>query len=319
MPRRRNERALRVAGRIRFGIPLFTFQEIFFFSFSFSFLLFPRSSSRRAPARARRGAADRRGARVSGRILLLRSGSAGPEDAAPAPDVTVLHTHAVEPRPEGVAKALAFDPAGAALVVSSKETVRVLPPLFPLRFSRVVAVGEGTGDLLRRVNTAEGGAGRLGSASTYSGADAPQLVVPEVPGAAGVVHFLRKSSSSPLQVRILWPHGSDASPEPFNEIRSLGFSLSSPVVYVKRALSPAELDASVVVDFAAGRFASVAVGSTAGLHVLLSAVPSPPFVKWGVLGPETAKALVARKLPAPVVPPRARLSDLLDLLRKETS
>jgi uroporphyrinogen-III synthase len=98
----------------------------------------------------------------------------------------------------------------------------------------------------------------------------------------------------------------------------MGFSLVAPVVYSKRALSPAELDQSAISDFGAGRFAGVAVGSTAGLDVLLSAVPSPPPVRWGVLGPETAKAVAARKLPAPVVPPRARLSDLLDLLRKET-
>ena len=102
------------------------------------------------------------------------------------------------------------------------------------------------------------------------------------------------------------------------EIRTLGFSLSSPVVYSKRALSPSELDSSVLADFAAGRFGSVAVGSTAGLDVLLSAVPAPPHVRWGVLGPETARAAVARNLPAPVVPPRATLPDLLDLLRKET-
>lgn len=249
------------------------------------------------------------------RILLLRSGSA--DDAPPPPDVTVLHTHAVEPREEGIAEALAFDAAGAALVVSSKETVRVLLPLFPLRFSLVVAVGEGTGDLLRRVNTGERLDGTSASAATYSGAASPQFVVPEVPGAAGVLHLLRKSSAA-FPKRILWPHGSDAASSPFEEIRSLGFSLVSPVVYSKRALSPAELDPSILADFVAGRFAAVAVGSTAGLDALLAAVPSPPTVRWGVLGPETAKALAARKLPAPVVPPRARLADLLDLLRKET-
>jgi uroporphyrinogen-III synthase len=255
---------------------------------------------------------------VSGRILLLRSGSAGPEEAPLLPDVTVLRTHAVEPRPEGIEEALALDPAGAALVVSSKETVKVLLPLFPLRFSLVVAVGEGTGDFLRKVNTGERPGGTSGVPSTYSGAAATQIVVPEVPGAAGVLHLLRKSSTA-FPSRILWPHGSDAASEPLEEIRSLGFSLSSPVVYVKRAFAPAELDSTVIADFAAGRFGSVAVGSTAGLDVLLSAVPSPPPVRWGVLGPETAKAVSARNLPAPVVPPRARLSDLLDLLRKETS
>jgi uroporphyrinogen-III synthase len=257
---------------------------------------------------------------VSGRILLLRSGSAGPEDLALASDVTVLHTHSVDARPEGIAEALAFDPAGATLVVSSKETVRVLLPVFRLPFARMIAVGEGTGDLLRKVNTGERPGGTSGVPSTYSGAGEAQIVVPAVPGAAGVIHFLRESSSSaPSHVRILWPHGADAASSPFEEIRSLGFSLSSPVVYLKRALGASELDAGVVADFADGRFGSVAVGSTAGLDVLLSAVPSPPPVRWGVLGPETAKAVAARNLPAPVVPPRARLSDLLDLLRKETS
>ena len=235
---------------------------------------------------------------MSKRILLLRSGSAGPEEAPPAPDVTVLHTHTVEPRPEGVAEALAFDAAGATLVVSSKETVRALLPLFTRPFALMVAVGEGTADLLGKVNA--------------------KVVVPEVPGAAGVLRLLRKSPAA-FPSRILWPHGSDAASEPFEEIQSLGFTLSSPVVYVKRALRPSELDASAVADFAAGRFGSVAVGSTAGLDVLLSAVPSPPPVRWGVLGPESARAVAARNLPAPFVPPRARLSDLLDLLRKETS
>jgi uroporphyrinogen-III synthase len=257
---------------------------------------------------------------VSGRILLLRSGSSGQEDSAFASDVTVLHTHSVDARPDGIAEALAFDPAGATLVVSSKETLRVLLLLFPLRFSRVIAVGEGTGDLLRKVNTGGRPGGTSGGASTYGGAGEAQIVVPEVPGAAGVLHLLRRfSSSAPSPVRVLWPRGSDAATEPLEEIRSLGISLVSPVVYVKRALSPAELDASVIADLRAGRFSCVAVGSTAGLDALLAAVPSPPFVKWGVLGPETAKALAARNLPAPVVPPRARLSDLLDLLRKETS
>jgi len=254
---------------------------------------------------------------VSKRILLLRSGSAGPEDSAVAPDVTVLHTHTVEARPEGVAEALAFDAAGATLVVSSKETVRVLLPLFTRPFALMVAVGEGTADLLRKVNTGGRPGSTSGGASTYSGAGETETVVPAIPGAAGVIHFLRESSTT-VPGRLLWPHGSDAASSPFEEIRSLGFSLSSPVVYSKRALSPSELDSSVLADFAAGRFGSVAVGSTAGLDVLLSAVPAPPHVRWGVLGPETARAAVARNLPAPVVPPRARLSDLLDLLRKET-
>ena len=206
---------------------------------------------------------------MSGRILLLRSGSPAAEEDPPAPDVTVRHTHAVEPSPDGVAEALAFDPVGAALVVSSKETVRVLLPLFPLRFALVVAVGEGTGDLLRKVNTGERPGGTPGGASTYSGAGSPQVVVPEVPGAAGVLHLLRKSSAA-FPKRILWPHGSDAAASPFEEIRSLGFSLAAPVVYSKRALSASSLDRAVLADFAAGRSGAVAVGSTAGLDALLA-------------------------------------------------
>ncbi len=259
---------------------------------------------------------------MSGRILLLRSGSAESDDALP-PDVTVLHTHSVAPRPEGVAEALAFDARGATLVISSKETVRVFEsredwlPLLSSPFAQMLAVGEGTGDLLRKVNTGERRDGTPRGASTYSGASETQIVVPTVPGAAGVIHFLGKSSV-PSQVRILWPRGSDAAAGPLEEVRALGVALSAPVVYVKRALAPSELDPSVLADFHAGRFSAVAVGSTAGLDALLAAVSAPPHVRWGVLGPETAKAVVARGLPDPLVPAHARLTDLLELLRKET-
>ncbi len=239
---------------------------------------------------------------MSGRILLLRSGSAGSDDV-PA-DVTVLHTHTVAPRPEGVAEALAFDARGATLVVSSKETVRVFEsredwlPLLRAPFAQLLAVGEGTADLLRRVNTGA-------------------VVVPEIPGAAGVIHFLRRLSSA-VGMRILWPRGSDAADGPLEEIRALGAFVCAPVVYDKRTLAPSELDPSVLADFRAGRFSAVAVGSMAGLDALLAAAPAPPHVRWGVLGPETARGFAARNLTAPVVPPRAKFSDLLELLRKET-
>ena len=283
---------------------------------------------------------------MSGRILLLRSGSASSEDDLLPGDVTVLYTHTVGPRPEGIADALAFDARGATLVISSKETVNYLLPLFRAPFAETVAVGEGTGDLVKKVkaggsggfrrrprteeeagnplrkgNTAGAEGGRSGEAPTYSGEASPSVVVPEVPGAAGVIHFLRKSSS-PAGMRILWPHGSDAAPGPFEQVRSLGFPLAAPVVYEKRALSPSELNPSILADFHAGRFAAVAVGSTAGLDVLLTALGPgavrPPNVRWGVLGPETAKAVTARGLPPPAIPAHPRLSELLDLLRKET-
>ena len=236
------------------------------------------------------------------RILLLRSSAAGSEDAPPG-DVTVLHTHAVAPRPEGIAEALAFDARDATLVVSSKETIRFLLPLFRAPFARMLAVGESTGDLLIRVAAGE----------------AP-VVVPEIPGAAGVLEFLRKSSA-PSDVRVLWPHGSDAALEPLEQIRALGIRLVAPVVYEKHPLSLSELNPSILSDFRAGRFAAVAVGSTAGLDALLAALDVPvaslPPLRWGVLGPETAKAVTARGLPPPSIPAHARLSELLDLLRKE--
>jgi uroporphyrinogen-III synthase len=259
---------------------------------------------------------------VNARILLLRSGAAGSEDALPG-DVTVLYTHTVVPHPEGVAEALAFDARGATLVISSKETINYLLPLFRAPFAEMLVVGEGTGDFLRRVIGGE--AGRPVQRAREDGATserAPAPVrVPELPGAAGVLHHLRKSSTT-LPARLLWPHGSDAAPEPLEQIRALGIRLVAPVVYEKRPLTSSELNPSILADFRAGRFAAVAVGSTAGLDVLLAALgpraaPSPN-VRWGVLGPETAKAITARGLPPPSIPAHARLSDLLELLRKET-
>ena len=269
---------------------------------------------------------------MSGRILLVRSGGAGSEDAQPS-DVTVLYTHSVVPRPEGVAEALAFDARGATLVISSKETVNYLLPLFRAPFAQMVAVGEGTGDLLRKVkaggsggfrrreNSKGAGTRQPDGASTRSPEAAPSIVVPQVPGAAGVIHFLRESSA-PSLMRVLWPHGSDAAPEPLEQVRALGIPLVAPVVYEKSPLSPSELNPSILADFRAGRFAAVAVGSTAGLDVLLAALgpaaAPPPKVRWGALGPETAKAVMARGLPPPSIPEHARISELLDLLRKET-
>ena len=56
--------------------------------------------------------------------------------------------------------------------------------------------------------------------------------------------------------------------------------------------------------------------------LMLAALGPPgapiPIVRWGVLGPETAKAVTARGLPSPSIPAHARIPELLDLLRKET-
>jgi uroporphyrinogen-III synthase len=163
--------------------------------------------------------------------------------------------------------------------------------------------------------------GRRAGSPAAARPDSAPIVVPEIPGAAGIIDFLGKSSSSTSQTRVLWPRGSDAALEPLEQIRALGIQLAAPVVYDKRPLDASELNPSILSDFRAGRFAAVAVGSTAGLDAFVAALGVPtvslPTLEWGVLGPETAKALVARGLPRPVVPAHANLTELLDLLRKE--
>jgi len=243
------------------------------------------------------------------RILVLRSGGAQlPRAAEGAPDVVLLATHEVVPVEAGVAAALAFEARGATAIVSSKVTVEVLRTprggeFWRRPFAAVLAVGEETARELRS-----------------AGAAAP--VVPATPGAPGVLEHLKGKKA--LGLRILWPRGADADAAPVEELRARGAGITAPVVYEKRprsfaadAVATASLEA-----FLAGGFGAVAVGSMAALDVFLAALGGPapadlPRVKWGVLGPETARAFEARGLPAPAVPLRARLSDLIDRLRND--
>ncbi len=243
------------------------------------------------------------------RILVLRSGGAQlPRAAEGAPDVVLLATHEVVPVEAGVAAALAFEARGATAIVSSKVTVDVLRTprageFWRRPFAAVLAVGEETARDLRN-----------------AGAATP--VVPATPGAAGVLEHLKGKKA--LGLRILWPRGADADAAPVEELRARGADIAAPVVYEKRPRSLA-IDAAAKVlleDFRAGGFGAVAVGSMAALDVLFAALGDPapaelPQVRWGVLGPETARAFEARGLPAPAVPARARLSDLIDRLRHD--
>jgi uroporphyrinogen-III synthase len=289
---------------------------------------------------------------ASQKILVLRSGAPDAENPS-APDVLALSTHEIVPRSEGIREALAFDARGARLIVSSRVTVRVFleseqaPSLFGHPFAGVLAVGESTGDLLGKVKTGEGrgatpaGASNAGGARRTQSSDvgssevgsseressggesskgeaaAPPVVVPDIPGAAGILHFLSKI---PLHgARILWPRGSDAADEPLEQLRTLGALVTAPVVYEKRPRILAPGDPALLA-FLDGEVPAVAVGSLAALDVLLGAVrasgrPLPPVI-WGVLGPETARAFGARGLAAPLVPKRPRLGDLIDLLRE---
>jgi uroporphyrinogen-III synthase len=263
------------------------------------------------------------------RILVLRSGGADLPAEAAGPDVALLTTHEILPVETGIAEALAFDARGARLVVSSRVTVEILSggksPLgtgpsasgeevaearrtgfFEGEFSEVIAVGEETARELQR-----GGA--------------RNVVVPITPGAAGVLHLLRKTPGGLFGTRILWPRGSDADLGPLEELSALGALVVAPVVYEKqvRPLSSfSSGEREILSAFSSGGFGAVAVGSLAALEGFLQALGSPPPatlppVRWGVLGPETARAVSARGFPTPAVPARARFADLIEQLRKE--
>ncbi len=280
-----------------------------------------------------------------GRILVLRSGGAELPQGAAGPDVTLLTTHEIVPAPEGIAEALAFDPRGARLVVSSKVTVQVLlggtregnraahgrsasgeagapstsTDFSEGKFREVIAVGEETARAVRQAQSSSRESGGMRSVSTAS------IVVPPLPGASGVLRFLRESPVALSGLRILWPRGSDADVAPVKELRRLGVDVVAPVVYEKRQRSLVSLsgaERAALADFTGGVFGAVAVGSMAALEALLSWLgrPAPaalPPLRWGVLGPETARAALSRGLPSPAVPGRARFADLIDLLRKE--
>ncbi len=112
---------------------------------------------------------------------------------------------------------------------------------------------------------------------------------------------------------------------PLEELSSLGARVVAPVVYEKRVRpvsSYSALEREALSAFQGGAFEAVAVGSLAALDGFLQALGSPapatlPPVRWGVLGPETARAAEARGFPQPAVPARARFADLIEELRKE--
>jgi uroporphyrinogen-III synthase len=221
--------------------------------------------------------------------------------------VTLLSTHEIAPVEAGIAEALAFDPRDARLVVSSKVTVEILGSgFFEGEFTGIIAVGEETARELRRVGVRN-------------------VLVPATPGAAGVLRLLRSSPGGLLRAHILWPLGSDEDRGPLEELAALGALVVAPVVYDKRVRPPSSFSSGereILSAFSSGGFGGVAVGSLAALDGFLQALGSPavsalPSVRWGVLGPETARALDARGFPPPAVPARARFADLVDLLRKE--
>ncbi len=230
------------------------------------------------------------------RVLLLRpSGGA-------LPGADFLVTHRVAPDPQAVAAFAAEPPEGAILVVSSLNAVEVLRDapegnLLARPFRLVVSAGAGTSRALE----AAGAAG---------------VVTPEPPGAVGILAELARRGEAG---RLLWPRGSDADVAPLSELASRGFEVTAPIVYVKEPL--AELDAGTLSAFRAGEYDALAIGSLAALDVFLaaldvSAARELPPVRFGVLGPETARILVARGFPEPSVPAKPLLTDLIALLKE---
>lgn len=229
------------------------------------------------------------------RVLLLRP------VGDPVAGADLLVTHRVVPAPFGIAAVRTYDPSGAILVVSSRATVDVL---------RAAGAG-GSLPSFRLVLTA--GAGTA-LALAEGGVENP--VNPTPPGAVGILAELARRGEGG---RLFWPRGSDADDAPVVELAARGFDVTAPVVYVKEALPL--LDPGPLAAFRAGEYGALAVGSLAALDVFLDALGADgpadlPPVRFGVVGPETARLLVARGFPEPVVPRRPLLTDLIALLKE---
>ena len=229
------------------------------------------------------------------RVLLLRP------VGDPVPGADLLVTHRIVPSPFGIAATRTFDAAGAILVVSSRTTVDVL---------REAGAAASLASFRLALTAGAGTASALGEA----GVKAP--VTPTPPGAVGILAELARRGEAG---RLLWPRGSDADDAPLDELAARGFDVTAPVVYVKEAL-PA-LDDAILRAFRAGEYDALAIGSLAALDVFLEVLGAAgagdlPPVRFGVVGPETARLLVQRGFPAPVVPGRPLLTDLIALLKE---
>lgn len=230
------------------------------------------------------------------RVLLLRP------TGDPVAGADLLVTHRVVPVPAALAETAAYDPRGAILVVSSLNAVEILRDapegnLLARPFRLIVSAGAGTSRALGDAGVAD-------------------VVTPEPPGAAGILAELARRGESG---RLLWPRGSDADVAPLTALAARGFEVTAPVVYLKEPL--AALDAGTLLAFRAGEYGGLAIGSLAALDVFLAALGAKgpealPPVRFGVLGPESARLFVARGFPEPFVPAKPRLTDLIALLKE---
>jgi uroporphyrinogen-III synthase len=230
------------------------------------------------------------------RVLLLRP------TGGPVAGADLLVTHRVVPVVSALAETEAYPSAGAIFVVSSLNAVEILRDapsgnLLARPYRLVVSAGTGTSRALEAAGIAE-------------------VVTPEPPGAVGILAELARRGETG---RLLWPRGSDADVGPLAALAERGFEVTAPIVYEKEPL--AALDARTLSAFRAGEFGALAIGSLAALDVFLAALGadgpgSLPPVRFGVLGPETARLLVARGFPEPFVPATPLLTDLIALLKE---
>jgi uroporphyrinogen-III synthase len=243
---------------------------------------------------------------VVARILVLRSGGDHESDAISDDQTDILRTHQIVGRFEGVDEVRGFDAnPDSILVVSSPTTVRLLrslgeDALFALPFGIQIAAGAST-------------------ASMMVGAGAPEerVIVPARPGASGILASLPEDLTGK---NVLWPRGADADAAPLQELRRRGAKVVAPVIYEKRR---AAIERSASLDwYVEGLYQAVVVSSLAALDAFQDALrasgrPEAPPVRWGVLGSETAKGVVARGLPQPLVATRASIGALIQELRSE--
>ncbi|MBL8114747.1 MAG: uroporphyrinogen-III synthase [Acidobacteria bacterium] len=222
-------------------------------------------------------------------VLLLRSGAHGEEIAG----VTQLATHEIAGLAEGIAELrAAIAEPGAHLVVSAEAAAGFLGRIGPLPpFASVHAAGTGTAEALRALGL--------------------EVRVPESPGAAGILASLPAVLTG---ATVLWPRAADADEAPLLELARRGARVLAPVIYEKRRVP---ISPELLRRISEGAFPSIAVSALSALDALLTALEtaglSVPPVRWGAIGPETARGFAPRGLPTPSVPREARLSALVDL------
>lgn len=243
---------------------------------------------------------------MAGRILVLRSSGERESDPTEGDDLHLLVTHRLVVRLSGVDEVRLFEiHPGDSLVISSPSAVRLLhslgeAALFSLPFANQIASGEETARAMER-----------------AGAPPGRVTVPPLPGAAGILHAFPPEMKGS---RVLWPRGSDADGAPLRELMRREAEVIAPVIYEKRR-EPIE-ESEEIELFTRGIYSAVAVSSLAAFDAFQDALRAfgrvAPSVRWGVLGPETARGMAARGFPLALVASAPRLADLISELQNET-